>query len=505
MKRRDLLKGAALAALPAAIAGCSVPPPPTARESRPEDAWLDRFGIDDTAIARARRELGGRGADFGEIFLQERRVSLTRLGGDAPAATRVTVQSGAGLRSVRGADVGFAATDELTADAILGAGRAAARGAAVDTVLAPFSTFEETHSGESAGAGWSAVDDGLRRDIVERLERQVRAADTAVTDVDVRLEDIDERVFLATIDGQMLGDRRPMLRLSVQAGLEVRGASHRGFASIAGRRLPDWIDAERLSGLAERVIADARMQLDARSAPAGELPIVLAAGASGVVIHEALGHAFEADFVAEAESPLGERTGERIASDAITLIDDATRPGERGALAIDDEGKPGRRTVLVNRGRLASFLYDRRLAARAGRDSTGNGRRESYRHAPLPRMTTTFIENGSAEPDELLERMGRGVIAESFAGGAVDLGGGEFRFRVRSGWFVEEGRRSVPLRDFEIVGNGLALLRDVELVANDFQMDPAGWLCGKRGQSVPVAHGMPSVLVRRVGVLPLEA
>jgi TldD protein len=230
------------------------------------------------------------------------------------------------------------------------------------------------------------------------------------------------------------------------------------------------------------------------------MPVILSAGASGVVLHEAVGHAFEADFIAEGASPYGGRIGSSIADPGVTLVDDARIPGERGALNYDDEGTPTGSTTLVENGELRSYLHDRASARASGVEPTGSGRRESFRHAPMPRMTCTSMRNGPHTRDEIIAAVDLGIVCETYTEGQVDLGGGDFTFQVKNGWLVEKGKLTAPIKDVSISGNGPDLLSSITMVGDDSHLDAGGWTCGKKNQAVPVSDGMPTVLVSELAV-----
>lgn len=505
MRRRDFLRSAAIVATPALIGGCAQATREVARAPRARDPWLDAFAVDDAALDRVRRRLGRGGADFGEIYFQTASSVELGLAGGALISPRRETSSGAGLRVVRGETEGFASSGDLSEQALTAAAAAAAGSGTESTGVAVPGVHDFVPPGALYGA--TAIDaersEARYRQLLNDLDRMLRAHDATVTDVEASLSASDDRILIATLDGRLLADHRPMTRLSVRLTMTRGGESQSGFASIAGRHGADWYDDARLGELIERVVRETEALFEARRPPEGEFPVLLTAGSGASLLHESLGHAFEADFVRQGSSPY--RAGETapIASEIVNLVDDATVAGERGALHVDDEGEAGRQNLLVENGRLKSFLHDKRTATAFGVEPTGNGRRASWRHAPLPRMTTTYLDNGRSDPRELLRAMGRGIVAETFTGGSVSLGGGDFTFRVRRGWFVEGGERRVPVRDFELLGNGPQMLRDVSMIANDFRFDAAGWLCGKSGQGVPVSHGMPSVLVARLGVRPL--
>ena len=506
MKRRDLLKAAALAATPAVLAGCAVVPAPRPVVARPEDAWLEAFGIESDALERTRSALGRRGADFGEIYLQRRRLATTRVRDGVVAETATSVESGAGLRVVNGDDVRFAAVDNTDPDGLSAAADRVAGGALDEELAVPSRQPFEVPDGITADdSHWGDTPNTNRQSLLGQLADKIKRSIEGAADPRIDLDDVDEHVIVASLNGRLVADYRPMLRLTAHVDVTRGGVTQRAFFSVAGRHLPAWLHSRRLDDFVEVLMKDADLLFEARRPPGGDLPVVLAAGAGAVLIHEAIGHAFEADEVAGGRSPFATAVGDQIAAPGVTLLDDPTMSGLRGSLAFDDEGIEARRSEILRDGRLVGLLHDRHSASRAGVASTGNGRRESFRYAPLPRTTTLVLQNGTAEPDELLTQMGRGIIAESFAGGAVDPGLGEFRFIVRRGWYIEDGRRRMPVRDFELIGNGAELLRNVEGIANDFRTDDAGWLGRKREQAVPIAHGMPSMLVSGLSVKPLAS
>jgi TldD protein len=239
---------------------------------------------------------------------------------------------------------------------------------------------------------------------------------------------------------------------------------------------------------------------DARLPPAGEMPVVLAAGASGILLHEAIGHGLEADFNRKNVSIYADMMGRQVAPDFVTVVDDGTIDDERGALNVDDEGTPTERTVLIENGVLKNYLHDRISARQYDVPLTGSGRRESFRHVPLPRMRCTFMENGPHEYDELIAAVDRGIVCETFTNGQVQIGAGDFTFFVKNGWMIENGKITYPIKNVNIIGNGPAALKDIAMAAADLKLDTGGWTCGKDGQGVPVSQGLPSVLVKKLVV-----
>jgi TldD protein len=278
------------------------------------------------------------------------------------------------------------------------------------------------------------------------------------------------------------------------------GVTRSNSANLAGRRGLEWYTEEKLQLLAKQAVDRTMVLFDARRPPAGELPVVLAAGASGILLHEAVGHGMEADFNRKNISIYADMIARKVAPDFVTIVDDGTVPNERGALNVDDEGVPGQRTVLVENGYLASYLHDRISAKHYQMKSTGSGRRESFRFPPMPRMRCTSMESGPHSREEILASVKRGIIAETFTNGQVQIGAGDFTFYIKNGWMIEDGKITFPISDCNIIGNGPDALRRLSMAANDSVLDTGGWTCGKDGQSVPVSQGLPTVLVSSLTV-----
>jgi TldD protein len=327
-----------------------------------------------------------------------------------------------------------------------------------------------------------------------------RALDPRVDKVSVSWGDADERVLIATSDGVLLSDRRPMARMAVSVTAVQDGRPQSNSANIAGRRSIEWFDEARLQTMCKQAVDRTVILFESRRPPAGEMPVVLAAGASGILLHEAIGHGMEADFNRKGVSIYATMIGKPVAHPSVTIVDSALHPFERGSLNVDDEGNSTERTVLVDGGVMRSYLHDRISARHYGVEPTGSGRRESFRHVPIPRMRCTYMENGPHSKDEIVASVKRGIVAETFSNGQVQIGAGDFTFFVRNGWLIEDGRVTAPIKDVNIIGNGPDALRDITMVGNDMTMDTGGWTCGKDGQRVPVSQGMPTVLVGKLVV-----
>jgi TldD protein len=294
----------------------------------------------------------------------------------------------------------------------------------------------------------------------------------------------------------MVQDHQPMVLASVSCTAEQGGRRESSGFNLSSRSGVEFLDdPDRNATLVDRAVDHTVFLLGAGPPPVGEMPVVLAPGPSGILLHEAIGHGMEADFVRKKISIYGSRLGARVAPPTVTIVDDGTIPHSRGALNVDDEGNPAERTVLVREGVLERLLHDEISARHFGVASTGSGRREGFRHPPMPRMRTTFLEPGPADPRDVVRSVKRGLYCETFANGQVQIGAGDFAFYMRHGWLIEDGRLTRPVKDANLIGNGPRALEQVEMVGNDLALDTAGWTCGKEGQGVPVSHGIPTVLI----------
>ncbi|MCA9492572.1 MAG: TldD/PmbA family protein [Myxococcales bacterium] len=460
------------------------------------------FGVDRDVLRRVLSALSERGADHGEIFLQHARTTRVMMEDGILGRAEVHVEHGAGLRAVVGDRVGYAFTEDLSERSLTEAARTAAGIAKGGSAHAPVALTDGRPQGERyrLERTWGEVGVRERIELVHRVEALARDLDPRIHQVQASLIDIDERVVIASRDGRVTLDDRPMVRLGVQITARSGGEVRTGSSNLAGRRGIDWFDETRLRQVAREAVERTVVQFDAVQPRSGEWPVILAAGASGILLHEAVGHGMEADFARRDETIYASMVGRQVAPPFVTIVDDGTQPGERGAVEVDDEGTEGQRTVLVREGVLETFLHDRVSAAHYGLRSTGSGRRESYRHAPMPRMRSTYMEAGPHAAEEIVRSVKYGILAETFANGQVQIGAGDYTFFVRGGWLVEDGKLTAPIRDVNIIGNGPETLQRVTMVGDDLKLDTGGWTCGKDGQRVAVSQGMPTVLVSRLTV-----
>jgi len=508
LNRRDFLRasaaGTATLTVPAWLAGCAstgAVAASTAAAPVPPNPFLTWFGVDEPMLTRLMTELSGRGADLADLYFQYRRSNSIALEDGIVSRASSTVDEGVGLRVVVGDQTGYAFTEDLSLDAMLAAARTASSIAHGGGATAPVAfAFLDTPRFYNLTVPWADVGITRKLPLLETVEGYAKALDPSVSKVQIYWDDTEECVLVADLKGHVHTDLRPSTRLWVSVTATRDGETQSGSANVAGRQGFDWYTDEQLRMVAKQAVERTLVLFDARRPPAGTMPVILAAGASGILLHEAIGHGLEADFNRKGVSTYADLLGQSIAPDFVTIVDSGVIEGERGALNFDDEGNPCERTVLVEDGKLASYLHDSISARHYGVAATGSGRRQSFRHAPMPRMRCTYMEDGPHTPEEIIASVDKGIIAETFTNGQVQIGAGDFTFYVKNGWLVEGGKITAPIKDCNIIGNGPAALRAVTMAANDSKLDTGGWTCGKDGQSVPVSQGLPTVLVSELVV-----
>ena len=505
IKRRQFLghmaAGSAVLTVPAFLSGCSIQQATAVADPTPENPFMDWFGVDQATVAKVMSELTANGADAADLYFQHTRSNSLSLEDGIVANANSNIQQGVGLRVVIGEQTGYAFTEDLTLPSMLAAARTASAIASGSRTVAPQSFMPKDMGGlYTTTVPWADVGIDQKLPVLKYIEKQAKAKDPAVDKVSVYWADSDERVMIATLDGALVTDHRPMTRATVLVTAKKGEEVQSGYSNIAAREEFGWYTEERLDTMIQEAVDRTMILFDARRPPAGEMPVILAAGASGILLHEAIGHGMEADFNRKGTSIYTDMIGKKVAEPFVTVVDQATIPRERGALNYDDEGNKAGRTVMVENGVLKSYLHDQISAKQYDLQPTGSGRRQSYRYAPMPRMSCTFMEDGPHTKEEIIEAVDNGIICETFTNGQVQIGAGDYTFYVKNGWLVEGGRVTAPIKDVNIIGNGPESLKRITMVANDARLDTGGWTCGKNGQSVPVSQGIPTVLVSNMTV-----
>ena len=450
--------------------------------------------LDPVLLARVLSRALRRGGDFADVFFENRLTQTFRLQDGRIHDATANVVRGAGVRVVVGQRAGYAYSEDLDEAALLRAADAAsliardgrAQDAVVELTVAAAPVLYDAHADEPA-------DSARYVDLLARADVAARAFDPRVASVNAFVTDELQYVQIASSDGRVVTDRRPLVALGVQVVAREGKQRENGYLGDGGRTSVDVFDEKTPEAIARESARIATVKLGAREAPSGEVPVVIGAGGGGVLLHEAVGHGLEADFNRKGTSLYAGRVGERVASDLVTIYDDGDLPGERGTVAVDDEGTPGQHKVLVDRGILRGYMQDRLNARLMGVASTGSGRRESYRVLPQPRMCNTFMPPGTSTADEIIGSVDRGLYATSFSGGQVEISKGDFVFMIAEGYLIEHGKVTAPVRGATLVGNGPDAMTKVTMVGHDARLANRSYTCGKGGQRVPVGVGIPTV------------
>jgi TldD protein len=459
--------------------------------------------IETPVVERVLSQALRHGGDFAEVFAEDRSTSSALLDDGRVEELSSGRERGAGIRVVSGETTGFAHTADLTEEGLLRAAESAsavARSGGGGTHTVATGTFGSTGGtpadGRAAGAPLASKGDTL--ELLRRADEASRASSDAISQVQAACGSSRRSVLIANSDGLLTGDQQSRTRFSVSCVAVGDTGLQTGYESAArtvGFEMFDEVSVEELAELAAR---RALSKLSARPAPSGELPVVLAGGSGGILFHEACGHGLEADHIVKGASVYTGMVGQQVASPLVTLVDDGTVGSEWGTFGVDDEGRPAQRNVLIDRGVLTDYLWDYLRARKEGRVSSGNGRRQTYQHLPMVRMTNTFLLPGEEDADEIVAQTPRGVYVAKLGGGQVNTTTGDFVFGTTEAYLIEGGRITEPLRDANLIGNGPEILKRIDAVATDFGMTPG--TCGKDGQSVPVGCGQATMRLTGVTI-----
>ena len=434
-------------------------------------------------------------ADDGELYLQYRKAEAFGFDDGRLKTASYDTSSGFGLRAVSGEMTAFAHSNEMTPAAIR---RAAETMALIEPGVAakagpPQGTNRHRYT---AADPLDLVPFADKVNLCQTIDAAARARDPRVAQVSVSLSGTWSVVEIVRADGFVATDVRPLVRLNVSIVAEQNGRRETGSYGIGGRYLyNDLFEPATYNRAIDEALSQALVNLDSIAAPAGEMTVLLGNGWPGILLHEAIGHGLEGDFNRKGTSAFSGRIGERVAAEGVTVVDDGSLQDRRGSLTIDDEGTPTRETVLIEDGILKGYMQDRLNARLMGVEATGNGRRESYAHAPMPRMTNTFMKAGNDDPAELLSRVKKGIFAKAFGGGQVDIVSGKFVFSCTEAYLIEDGKLGAPIKGATLIGDGPSSLTRVRGIGNDFALDEGIGMCGKGGQSVPAGVGQPTLLV----------
>lgn len=455
-------------------------------------------------------QFSNRQIDFADLFFQSSMDEVWTLEDGIIKEGGFHIDQGVGVRAISGEKTGFAYSDVINLNALHNCASAAkgiAQHKSPVTAIFPQQGFNAV----DPILRYAAINplDTLSREqkiaLLHLIDNSARAEDPRITRVSVTLSTLYEEVLIAATDGTLAADIRPLIRLSISVLAEQDGRRERGSAGVGGRRALTWFfedyqGEQRAVYFAKQAVRQALVNLNAIAAPAGMMPVVLGAGWPGVLLHEAVGHGLEGDFNRKKSSLFSGKIGELVTSPLCTIVDDGTLPDRRGSLTIDDEGVPGQYNVLIKDGVLQGYMQDKLNARLMGMKPTGNARRESYAHLPMPRMTNTYMLPGAHQFDDLIQSVDYGVYAPHFGGGQVDITSGKFVFSTSEAYLIEKGKITKPIKGATLIGSGIEVMQNVSMVANELEIDHGIGVCGKQGQSVPVGVGQPALKIEKITV-----
>jgi TldD protein len=468
-----------------------------------ESIFATRFNISRQDLENYLADALSQGGDYADLYFEYLLTSSISIDESMVKSAAQGVSMGVGVRVISGERTGYAYSDDLSPEKIKKAAHVAAHIAAGPSKVDKFGLNEGSHHNlypVLVAPTETAFTE--RVDLVKRADRAARAYDSRIFQVQAAYADNLRYVMVATSEGVLTIDRQPLARLSVSALARQNGGSpQRGHAGGGGRvELSFFLNEKTPEHFAKEAAREAITMLDAVDAPAGEMTVVLGPGWPGILLHEAVGHGLEADFNRKGVSAFSGRVGQKVASELCTVIDDGTINSRRGSLNVDDEGHTTQRNVLIENGVLKGYLQDKLSSTLLGSNSTGSGRRESYAHIPMPRMTNTFMLAGESEPTDIIRSVPKGLYCVNFGGGQVDITSGNFVFSASESYLIEDGKLTRPVRNATLIGNGPEALKYVSMVGNDLKMDEGIGVCGKEGQSVPVGVGIPTLKIDRMTV-----
>lgn len=460
---------------------------------------LSPYDIDTSGLQQVLGQILTHKIDYADLYFQYSRSEGWMLEEGIVKSGSFNIEQGVGVRAVCGEKTGFAYSDDISMPALVSAAKAtraiANQGSMQPAQIGKRNALDQRSRLYLPEDPIASLKDADKVALLERLERITRQLDRRVTQVLASLAGEYEVILVTRSDGLVAADVRPLVRLSLQVIAEENGRREQGGAGGGGRFSYAYFTDEILHDYAKKAVHQATVNLDARPAPAGTMTVVLGSGWPGILLHEAIGHGLEGDFNRKGSSAFSGRVGERVAAPGVTVVDDGTIPRRRGSLNIDDEGNPTQCTVLIEDGILRGYLQDSLNARLMDLPVTGNGRRESFAHIPMPRMTNTYMLNGDKDPAEIIASVKHGLYAANFGGGQVDITSGKFVFSAAEAYMIEDGKITYPVKGATLIGNGPDVLTRVSMIGNDMLLDPGVGTCGKEGQSVPVGVGQPTLRI----------
>ncbi len=455
--------------------------------------------MDDQQIGKTLGLLNGAEIDYADLYFQYSRHESWSLDEGTVKSGSCGIEQGVGIRAVSQDKTGFAYSDEIILPALMDAARAArsiAKSGSDNDIVQIKAHSSEVKRFYPTHNPLDVISDDEKVSLIKEVEQVARDTDQRVSQVSVSLAGVHDVILVVRSNGEMAVDIRPLVRMNVSVIVDSKGRREQGSAGGGGRTdYKCFLENGCAHEYAREAVRQALVNLEAVDTPAGEMNVVLGPGWPGILLHEAIGHGLEGDFNRKGSSVFSGRIGERVASELCTVVDDGTLGGRRGSLSIDDEGEPTQNTVLIEKGILKGYMQDQLNARLMGMQPTGNGRRESYAHLPMPRMTNTYMHSGNHDPEEIIQSIDKGLYAVNFGGGQVDITSGKFVFTASEAYMVEKGKITMPVKGATLIGNGPDVLNRVSMLGNDMKLDSGVGSCGKEGQSVPVGVGQPTMRI----------
>ncbi len=472
-----------------------------------KEYYLNLFQVSETQLAALAAEGLASGGSYSDLFFENTVSNDLMLRDGEVSSCGLSVDYGVGIRVLNGEKTGYAYSESTDGKSITAAAKAAAQIASGAKAPDTERPSWQGHKGRPNPAAdrYPVIDDWRTAEAstlvpwMEMLRDRITAKDSRIVKIIIALSSQTSDILMYNSCGEMKYDTRPLASLAASVIFEQDGRRETKSASRSFRMGMEMLTENLIDELAEDAVKGMDARFEAKRPKGGQMPVVMGAGASGILLHEAMGHAFEADFNRKGQSIFSDKLGKKVCESGISIVDDGTIKRNRGSVNYDDEGVPGQRTCMVQDGILTSYLHDRVSAGFYGVSPTGNGRRESFRYAPIPRMRATYMESGSAQKEGIIASVKKGIYVDEFSNGQVQIGEGDFTFFVKSGFLIENGRLTQPVKDINVIGNGPEALADIVAVGDDLKIDDGAWTCGK-GQSCPVSCGIPTVLIKKLTV-----
>jgi TldD protein len=469
--------------------------------SKDSESYLSHFEVTPELLNKLIRAAMEKGADYADLYFQHSINNYSTLEDGKVNQAYSNIGFGVGIRVLKGDQTGFAFSENVTPEAMLKAARTAAN-IASSTGKNVSVNIEELSAPNYYPVKTSWENTSIKEKIpfLQKVNDKIFAADKRVSKVNATIGDSTSYILFYNSEGRLAWDYRPMVYMYVTSIMEQNGHVENFGVSRSARQGSEFLTDQLVDSLCKEVVEKNALLFDAGKPRAGEMEVVMSAGESGILLHEAIGHAFEADFNRKKTSIFSDKMGKKVAENFVTIVDDGTMQSDRGSLNFDDEGNPTEKTTLVGNGILTSYLHDRISANYYKVKPTGNGRRQDFRRVPIPRMRCTRMENGPHKKEEIIASVKKGIYVDNFSNGQVNIGAGDFTFFVKSGYLIENGKLTKPIKDINIIGNGPQALADIVMAGDDTLLSGSTWTCGKDGQSVPVTMGLPTVKIKKLTV-----